>query len=276
MALTTPPNEPTPALAQIFNSNVNAFMLWAETIPEQVNALISGSVSATSTSSVSIGTGAKTFTLEASQSFYPGMLLMCWNAKTDWMLIRCTSYTSATKSLIGDVVRYKGSGSKSSWTISLHGLSADMPSSLAHRVRLTGGNGAGSTKTRIRRFTTTAINTGTAITYADSATDGASFTINEAHWYGINYQDKSSANVATNYYLGLSLNFSDTDGIELMTAENRLAISRLANGTPTAEWGSVQLLRYFNEGDVIRPCLSSNYSTLDTTALVSFDIFKLP
>lgn len=58
-----------------------------------------------------------------------------------------------------------------------------------HEVVLRTGNGRGSTNTRIRRFTTSVVNVGTAITYADSATLGATFTINEHGAYSIIYQD---------------------------------------------------------------------------------------
>ena len=54
------------------------------------------------------------------------------------------------------------------------------------------GNGLGSVNTYVRRFTTTVRNVGTAITYADSATLGASFTINETGLYSVYYSDAMS------------------------------------------------------------------------------------
>lgn len=58
------------------------------------------------------------------------------------------------------------------------------------------GNGHGSSATKIRRFSTTEANTGTSITYADSATAGASFTINEDGLYSIAYSDSGSSEIA--------------------------------------------------------------------------------
>jgi len=57
-------------------------------------------------------------------------------------------------------------------------------------VRLNTANGYGSTNTKIRRFTNVVTNQGTDITYADSATLGASFTINTSGTYGISYSDQ--------------------------------------------------------------------------------------
>lgn len=65
-----------------------------------------------------------------------------------------------------------------------------LPSS---RVYVHTGNGFGSTATRRRRFTTAAVNTGSNITYADSASNGGTFTINETGLYAITYGDKGSA-----------------------------------------------------------------------------------
>lgn len=69
-------------------------------------------------------------------------------------------------------------------------------------VRLNTANGYGSVNTAIRRFTNLVTNQGTDISYADSATLGASFTVNAAGTYTISYTDQL-AGVGT---VGLSLN----------------------------------------------------------------------
>lgn len=62
---------------------------------------------------------------------------------------------------------------------------------LTSEICLDSGNGHGSTTgTKIRRFTNTRKSIGSGITYADSSTDGGSFTINEAGVYSISYNDK--------------------------------------------------------------------------------------
>ena len=62
-------------------------------------------------------------------------------------------------------------------------------------LRLSGGNGYGSTNNKIRRFSNTVASNGTDFTYADSATNGMSITINVAGVYAITYSDwRSGAN----------------------------------------------------------------------------------
>ena len=81
------------------------------------------------------------------------------------------------------------------------GLSLKAVSSKA-MVRLNTANGYGSTNTKIRRFTNTVTSQGTDITYADSVTLGATFTINTSDVYSISFSDSYSS-VAD---IGLSLN----------------------------------------------------------------------
>ncbi len=88
-------------------------------------------------------------------------------------------------------------------TIQGQGGQALVRPSSGSMVRLNTANGYGSTNTKIRRFTNTVTNVGSDITYADSATLGASFTINTPGVYAISATDcTNSANWAT----GLSLN----------------------------------------------------------------------
>jgi hypothetical protein len=70
-------------------------------------------------------------------------------------------------------------------------------------VTVDSGNGYGSTNTAIRRFSNTRKNSGTAITYADSSTNGGSFTINENGLYSVSYHDGASGSSG---YVGISVN----------------------------------------------------------------------
>ena len=78
-------------------------------------------------------------------------------------------------------------------------------------VQVKGGNGYGSTNTKFRRFTTAVTNTGTDITYADSASNGGTFTINTTGMYTISFRDKD----AVARYFGVSRNGDGTNNIEL-------------------------------------------------------------
>jgi hypothetical protein len=99
-------------------------------------------------------------------------------------------------------------------------------------VRLHTGNGHGSTNNKIRRFSTVVDNLGSAITYADSATDGASFTINEDGVYHISFSDQSNS---TNFH-GISLNSTEltTEIHDITVIADRLGLSR-ASGAAAAE-----------------------------------------
>lgn len=78
----------------------------------------------------------------------------------------------------------------------------DLPVS---QVLATQTTGYGSTANKVRRFAG-ATTTGLHITYADSATDGATFTINVAGLYTISYVDTE------NNWFGVSLNASGLGG----------------------------------------------------------------
>jgi hypothetical protein len=134
-------------------------------------------------------------------------------------------------------------------------------------VRLHTGNGHGSTNTKIRRFSTTVTSTGNAITYADSSTDGASFTINEDGVYYVSYTDIDTASIAN---FGVSLNSTQlTTSINLITATDRLAISNTsaANFKYSASWAGI-----LNKDDIVRAHTDANGSA---SALVSFTISKI-
>lgn len=113
-------------------------------------------------------------------------------------------------------------------------------------VRLHTANGYGSTNTAIARFTTAVTNTGTGITYADSATLGGSFTINEAGVYAITYN--TFAAVALDF--GLSLNSTQlTTSINSITTADRLAMSTSPAGGYMA---TVTWTGRLSAGDVVR------------------------
>jgi hypothetical protein len=114
-------------------------------------------------------------------------------------------------------------------------------------VRLHTGNGHGSTNNKIRRFTTAVTNVGNAITYTDSAADGATFTIEEDGVYNISYSDNMSAAA----WVGLSLNSSQlSTSIPTITIGDILDVDYTATGTgnASATW-SGELSR----GDIVRP-----------------------
>lgn len=124
--------------------------------------------------------------------------------------------------------------------------SAPASNAFTSTVRVHTANGFGSTNTKIRRFTTTVQSAGSDITYSDSATDGASFTINTTGMYGISYSENSN----TQFNIGISLNSTElTTDISDITANDRLVIAYSAAGTIESVSTSV----YLTAADIIRP-----------------------
>lgn len=121
------------------------------------------------------------------------------------------------------------------------------PDSPQSMVRVNTANGYGSTNTAIRRFSTVVTNQGSDITYADSATLGASFTINTSGVYAISYSDSFGA--AANW-AGISKNSSQlTTAINLINAADALAV---AYSSGSGVGVNVSATVYLAAGDVIR------------------------
>lgn len=131
------------------------------------------------------------------------------------------------------------------------------------------GNGFGSTNTQIRRFTTTQTSVGSAITYADSATLGGSFTINEAGVYAMTFVGQGGG-TGVETIVGISVNSAQpTVAIETITAANRLGISTAVT------FGSISRTQVFAVGDVIRPHCSQTANAVNAHAATMFSIRKI-
>lgn len=143
-------------------------------------------------------------------------------------------------------------------------------------IKLNTGNSWGSTNTEIRRFLTTTENTSTAITYADSATLGATFTINEDGLYYMTYSDYNIS--GSFYFFGISRNSNQlTTNIESITGTHRLAQTKVSGlGSAYTELNTVTAVEYLKKGDVIRAHSgASSTSSGDTDSRVSFYIAKV-
>lgn len=116
-------------------------------------------------------------------------------------------------------------------------------------VRLDSPNGYGSTNTGIRRYTNVTSTLGSDITYADSATLGASLTINAAGVYAISRWDGGG----TVGQMGLSLNTSSpTSNVANLSASERIALANLTGASSTTTT-FVSATIVCAQGDVIRP-----------------------
>ena len=138
-------------------------------------------------------------------------------------------------------------------------------------IFVTGGNGHGSTNTKFRRYTTVATSEGSAITYADSATLGGSFTINQSGLYGMTICD--GASTAGNEF-GISKSTAGTTNLTSISDADRLLF--LLNTTASVGWcncGSTPP-KYYPAGTVIR---AHTNGTVNATGnyLVNFRITRV-
>jgi len=157
---------------------------------------------------------------------------------------------AVTNAYLGTITTLTTSGPN---TITLPATTGTMSvlSSTQSTVRVDTTNGYGSTNTAIRRFTNTRLNQGSDITYADSATAGASFTINTTGVYGITYSDSFAS--ASN--LGISLNSTQlSTSILSITVTNIVTLLQ----TNASGSGAVAATLYLTAGDVIRPHTTPN------------------
>lgn len=125
------------------------------------------------------------------------------------------------------------------------------------------GNGWGSTNTKIRRFANIESEIGDAITYADSATDGGSFTINARGVYHVSLTDSDS----DTSYIGLSLNSTQlTSNINNINVNDKLGSDNVGG---TNQSGSTSVTRVFDKGDVIRAHGQNNAAGTNTDVKMS-------
>ena len=240
--------------------NTPTYKAWVENLLESALPLLSQEMEAailalntnawTGTSATSYtpnasGLGSKVFTTQSGKSWLPGQ----------WVTIGYTS--DGRENAAGVVQAYSGTSltvdvkqvsghatARTSWQIA---FTSPLASVGDHEVVVHTGNGYGSTNNKIRRYTTTLENVGAAITYADSATLGASFTINQAGIYEI-YRAEEFVASGT---FGASLNTATpTTGVQLLSATERLLIDSLISTKPYCSTSRIVQLA---QGDVIRP-----------------------
>ena len=148
MTITALPTPPTRADATNFNARADAFLTSLPTFVTEANALVSEvsgyasnaaasastavnapGTNATSTTSLAIGTGSKSLTIQTGKALVVGQWVIVANTATpaNWMHGQVTAYTSGTGALTINVAAISGSGTYAAWTI---GLSAPSQSEI--------------------------------------------------------------------------------------------------------------------------------------------------
>jgi hypothetical protein len=118
----------TPALNQTqpeFDQNTQDLIDWVVQLPTEINAfsedLTNLPTSATSTTSNTIGTGSKAFTIQTGKGIFPGqsMTIARTAAPANRMFVLVDSYNSGTGALVVTSQAFEGSGTFTDWTITL-------------------------------------------------------------------------------------------------------------------------------------------------------------
>lgn len=129
-------------------------------------------------------------------------------------------------------------------------------------VYVDSGNGRGSTNTRVRRFSNIRNASGSDITYADSAANGGSFTINTNGTYNATYCDGTSSG-ASNIAISVDGTALTTDASSITYAQGLRAVNYIPNGA----YSCVSTAMYLLNGSVVRAqednvCDSTNQRVL--------------
>lgn len=165
----------------------------ADTFFDDVEAAMNSFIG-TSTTSLAIGAGPKTFTTQTGKTFIPGTFVQAISqaSAANYMYGTVTSYDSVTGALVLDVVVVGGSGTLADWNIFFSGAR--------------GGVGTAAT---IAAGTTTTGAAGTSAAASNSGTSSAAildFTIPRGADAGLRYAFESSTSMAAPASGGLRLN----------------------------------------------------------------------
>ena len=149
-------------------------------------------------------------------------------------------------------------------------LKVPLQTALPSMVRVNTANGYGSTNTRIRRWTNTVTNQGSDITYTDSATLGASFTVNTNGVYCISFSLAIST-VAQWMAIGLNASVANQAPISMLASEV-LAVNYVGTGS---SGGNICWTGYLPSGSIIRPHSDGGAATPAQPAMDSFTITRV-
>ena len=122
--LPTPPSRSAPTT---FSTLADAFLGALPTFVTEANATAAAmnlnDTTATSVTSLAIGTGSKSLTVDTGKSYQPGMSVKIarTSSPSNWMHGDVTSYNSGTGALVVNVTTILGSGTYTDWTITLSG-----------------------------------------------------------------------------------------------------------------------------------------------------------
>lgn len=256
------PAKTDPGFPAYFNNFFGSiFPNFVDELIQTVVGFNNGTFTGTSTSSHTINTTAgKVFVTQAGLSFLKGMWVSVMSTATsdtnNYMICKVNAYSGTNLTL--DPVSVGGSGTVASWRIVIV-----PPASAAvtkSEIRYETGAGYGTTNTFIRNFGTAAISTGTAVTGALSATNGASFTVNITGVYCVTYHEPAGT-------IQLHISKNAASLVAAPAVGDRLA------SAPAASTGTISFTGTIVAGTVLRAHPQTTGLTSTTGAY--FQIVKL-
>jgi len=141
MAITPLPAAPSRSAPSTFSTLADAWVAALAAFVTEANALAAAmnlnDTTATSTTSLTIGTGAQSLTVDASKSYQVGMSVQIAHDSTNWMHGEVTSYNAGTGALVVNVTSALGSGTETAWTVT---LSAPISTTFTVQVALNGSS----------------------------------------------------------------------------------------------------------------------------------------
>jgi len=103
-----------------FGEDIQAVGQYVADVSADLDAKIAlAGFGATATTSVAIGTGSKSWTIQTGLSYVPGSFIKARYNATNWMWGEVASYNSATGALVVTVAEVAGSGTYAAWSFSL-------------------------------------------------------------------------------------------------------------------------------------------------------------
>lgn len=135
-------------------------------------------------------------------------------------------------------------------------------------VYVQAGNGMGTTSGIVRRWSNSVVSIGTDITYADSATLGATFTLNRDGIYSATYCDSLDQSAR----IGISLNASTS------TSMSSLANTEILCGTTLSAanaGGCCSVTKHFSAGDVLRGHTNGGYADGTYNIIEGFRVTRI-
>lgn len=150
-AVTALPTAPARTDPTTFSARGDAFLAALATFVTQLNVVAAAfnltATSSTSTTSLTIGTGAQSLTVDLAKSYLAGMSVKIAHDSTNWMHGEVTSYNSGTGALVVNVTNILGSGTETAWTITLSGpIGLAGVTATAAEINALAGTGLSSTE----------------------------------------------------------------------------------------------------------------------------------